>query len=196
MGQLPPVDAVRIEEMINYFSYDYPEPGGQHPFSVYTELSVCPWNTDHQLLHVGLKGKSIDKEKLPASNLVFLLDVSGSMNGFRGFQIIFGLLLMVPVVYTLWSIHKYFGIPRALGGDHFRQQYREMPLVRKGAFKYSANAMYTFVFLIFWAIAFLTGSFAALAAALFQHAYIWVHLYCTEEPDMRVIYGNKLEHKI
>lgn len=80
MGQLPPVDAVRIEEMINYFSYDYPEPEGKHPFSVYTELSICPWNTDHQLLHVGLKGKSIDKENLPASNLVFLLDVSGSMN--------------------------------------------------------------------------------------------------------------------
>ncbi len=80
MGQLPPKDAVRVEEMINYFSYDYPEPEGRHPFSVYTELSACPWNPEHQLLHVGLKGKSIDKEKLPASNLVFLLDVSGSMN--------------------------------------------------------------------------------------------------------------------
>ena len=79
-GQLPNIDAVRIEEMINYFNYDYPEPEGKHPFSVYTELSTCPWNPDHQLLHVGLKGKSIDKEELPASNLVFLLDVSGSMN--------------------------------------------------------------------------------------------------------------------
>ncbi len=79
MGQLPPVDAVRIEEMINYFNYEYPEPEGKHPFSVYTELSVCPWNPSHQLLHVGLKGKSIDKTELPASNLVFLIDVSGSM---------------------------------------------------------------------------------------------------------------------
>ena len=79
-GQLPPVDAVRIEEMINYFSYNYPEPEGKHPFSVYTELSECPWNSDHQLLHIGLKGKSMDKEELPPSNLVFLLDVSGSMN--------------------------------------------------------------------------------------------------------------------
>ncbi len=79
-GQLPNIDAVRIEEMINYFRYDYEEPKGKHPFSVYTELSTCPWNPDHQLLHVGLKGKSIDKEELPASNLVFLLDVSGSMN--------------------------------------------------------------------------------------------------------------------
>ncbi len=79
-GQLPPADAVRIEEMINYFKYDYPEPKGEHPFSVYTELAICPWNTNHHLLHVGLKGKSIDKSSLPPSNLVFLIDVSGSMS--------------------------------------------------------------------------------------------------------------------
>lgn len=79
-GNRPPVDAVRIEEMVNYFKYDYPEPDGDHPFSVYTEAAKCPWNREHYLLHVGLKGKSIDKEGLPASNLVFLLDVSGSMD--------------------------------------------------------------------------------------------------------------------
>ena len=79
-GELPPADAVRIEEMINYFKYDYPEPLGEHPFSVYTELAVCPWNKMHQLLHAGLRGKSIDKSSLPPSNLVFLIDVSGSMN--------------------------------------------------------------------------------------------------------------------
>jgi Ca-activated chloride channel family protein len=79
-GQLPPADAVRIEEMINYFKYDYPEPKGEHPFSVYTELAICPWNKNHQLLHVGLRGKSIDKSSLPPSNLVFLIDVSGSMS--------------------------------------------------------------------------------------------------------------------
>ena len=79
-GILPPPDAVRIEEMINYFKYDYPEPKGEHPFSVYTELAVCPWNTRHELLQVGLRGKSIDKSSLPSSNLVFLIDVSGSMN--------------------------------------------------------------------------------------------------------------------
>ena len=79
MGELPPADAVRVEEMINYFKYDYPEPKGEHPFSVYTELAVCPWNVKHQLLHVGLRGKSIDKSSLPPSNLIFLIDVSGSM---------------------------------------------------------------------------------------------------------------------
>jgi Ca-activated chloride channel family protein len=79
-GSLPPADAVRIEEMINYFKYDYPEPRGEHPFSVYAETALCPWNTRHQLLQVGLRGKSIDKSSLPPSNLVFLIDVSGSMN--------------------------------------------------------------------------------------------------------------------
>ncbi len=79
-GQMPPVDAVRIEEMINYFTYNYPEPTGEHPFSVYTEVASCPWNSKNLLLHVGLKGKSIDKSELPASNIVFLIDVSGSMS--------------------------------------------------------------------------------------------------------------------
>ena len=77
--QLPPPDAVRIEEMINYFSYDYPQPTGEHPFTLTTEVAACPWNTDHQLLHVGLQGKAPDYDDLRPSNLVFLLDVSGSM---------------------------------------------------------------------------------------------------------------------
>ncbi len=79
-GTRPPIDAVRIEEMVNYFKYDYPEPEGEHPFSVYTEVSNCPWNNEHYLMHIGLKGVEIDKTELPPSNLVFLLDVSGSMN--------------------------------------------------------------------------------------------------------------------
>ncbi|MEZ5357906.1 MAG: VWA domain-containing protein [Candidatus Zixiibacteriota bacterium] len=79
-SQQPPVDAVRIEELINYFTYDYPQPTGDHPFSVITEISDCPWNTNNRLLHIGLQGKSFESEELPASNLVFLLDVSGSMN--------------------------------------------------------------------------------------------------------------------
>jgi protein-S-isoprenylcysteine O-methyltransferase Ste14 len=79
---------------------------------------------------------------------------------------------------------------RALGGDHFRAEIREMPMVRKGAFRWSENAMYVFVFLGLWAIALLTGSQAALGLALFQHAYIWIHYYCTEKPDMELIYGG------
>jgi len=96
---------------------------------------------------------------------------------------------MIPAVYAGYSVGRYFGIDRALGGDHFRQRYREMPMVHEGAFAWSSNAMYAFVFLGLWGIALITGSQAALAAALFQHAYIWVHYYCTEEPDMKLIYG-------
>ncbi len=77
--QRPPIDAVRIEEMINYFDYQYPQPKGKHPFSITTELSDCPWNEDRQLLLIGIQGKDIEYEKLPPANLVFLLDVSGSM---------------------------------------------------------------------------------------------------------------------
>lgn len=78
-GSMPPPSAVRIEEMINYFSYDYPQPTGKDPFEVVTELSVCPWNEHRLLLHVGLQGEQVDLSKAPAGNLVFLIDVSGSM---------------------------------------------------------------------------------------------------------------------
>lgn len=78
-GTQVPADAVRIEEMINYFNYDYPEPEGGEPFSVTTEYSACPWNEEARLLLIGLQAKKIDFEDRPASNFVFLLDVSGSM---------------------------------------------------------------------------------------------------------------------
>ena len=79
-NQLPPPDAVRIEEMINYFDYTYPLPTGSVPFSVNLELAACPWNPQHQIIAIGIKGKEIEVKNVPASNLVFLLDVSGSMD--------------------------------------------------------------------------------------------------------------------
>jgi Ca-activated chloride channel homolog len=78
-NQLPPAGAVRTEEMINYFKYQYPQPTGKDPFSINTEISDCPWNKDNKLVLIGLQGKNIPVENLPASNLVFLIDVSGSM---------------------------------------------------------------------------------------------------------------------
>jgi Ca-activated chloride channel family protein len=78
-GSLPPAGAVRIEEMVNYFKYDYPQPEGDQPFTVNTEISDCQWNADHRLALIGLQGKNIPSANLPASNLVFLIDVSGSM---------------------------------------------------------------------------------------------------------------------
>jgi len=78
-GQLPPKDAVRVEEFINYFDYDYPQPKDDHPFAVFTELGTCPWNENNYLLHVGIKGRELADEERTNCNLVFLLDVSGSM---------------------------------------------------------------------------------------------------------------------
>ena len=79
-GQLPPKGAIRIEEMINYFDYDYAPPTDEHPFSANIEIFDCPWEGKHQLARVGLKGKVFEQIERPTINLVFLLDVSGSMN--------------------------------------------------------------------------------------------------------------------
>jgi Ca-activated chloride channel family protein len=79
-GQMPPKDAVRIEEMINYFHYDYPSPEGQHPFAIHTEFAKSPWNPAHQLVHIGIQGMRSEEDMLPPNNLVFLIDVSGSMS--------------------------------------------------------------------------------------------------------------------
>jgi len=78
-GALPPADAVRLEELVNYFSYTYPDRTGSHPFAVTTEVGPCPWAPEHQLVRIGLQAKRIATRDLPPSNLVFLLDVSGSM---------------------------------------------------------------------------------------------------------------------
>lgn len=78
-GSMPPAGAVRIEEMINYFDYSYPQPVKEEPFSVNTEIAGCPWSPQHRLVHIGLQGKEIPLVNLPAANLVFLIDVSGSM---------------------------------------------------------------------------------------------------------------------
>ncbi|TWT63834.1 von Willebrand factor [Rubinisphaera italica] len=82
-NQLPPAGAVRIEELVNYFDYHYSPPTGDDPFSVHVEVAECPWEESHLLAKIGLKGKEIELENRPLSNLVFLLDVSGSMEDFN-----------------------------------------------------------------------------------------------------------------
>jgi Ca-activated chloride channel family protein len=79
-GQLPPPGAVRIEELVNYFTYDDPAPAGDVPFSVNIEVAECPWNAEHRLARIGLKGREVPQELRPPGNLVFLIDVSGSMS--------------------------------------------------------------------------------------------------------------------
>ncbi|WP_203256630.1 vWA domain-containing protein [Hyunsoonleella ulvae] len=80
LGQTPPVASVRIEEYINYFTFDYPEPQNGDNVGLNSEVSICPWNTDHHLIRIGMKGKTIPESELPNSNYVFLIDVSGSMS--------------------------------------------------------------------------------------------------------------------
>ncbi len=79
-GTLPPPEAVRIEELVNYFDYDYPQPEGDAPFSVVAEVGPAPWNTAHRLVHIGVQGQRVEQTEVPPRNLVFLVDVSGSMN--------------------------------------------------------------------------------------------------------------------
>ena len=79
-GTFPPVDAIRTEEFLNYFTYNYPAPQEKDPVSITTEVSNAPWNTQHKLVHIGIKAKEVSTDNLPASNLVFLIDVSGSMS--------------------------------------------------------------------------------------------------------------------
>jgi Ca-activated chloride channel family protein len=82
-GDRPPVDAVRIEEMVNYFTYDYPDVDGEHPFGITTDVAAAPWRPQHRLVRIGVQGRRMELDELPPSNLVFLLDVSGSMQPYN-----------------------------------------------------------------------------------------------------------------
>lgn len=94
-GAIPPRDAVRIEEMVNYFDYEYPQPNGDDPVNIITETAPAPWNPAHQLVQIGLQGKTIKNDRLPASNLVFLIDVSGSMNVYNRLPLLVSSLKML-----------------------------------------------------------------------------------------------------
>ncbi|MGH0030147.1 MAG: methyltransferase [Myxococcota bacterium] len=99
-------------------------------------------------------------------------------------------LLAVPALYAGYSVRRYFGMVRAAGADHFDARHREMPLEDRGIFRFTNNGMYLYAFLAFWAIAVAFDSRAALLVAAFSHAYIWVHFFATERPDMRFLYGG------
>jgi hypothetical protein len=100
------------------------------------------------------------------------------------------IIVLIPATYLLYSVARYFSFRRAMGIDHFNENYRILPLVRKGIFRFTRNGMYTYGFLFLWVPALWWASAAALCAALFNHIYIWVHYYSTELPDMKRIYGK------
>ncbi|MDJ0629862.1 MAG: methyltransferase [Rhodobacter sp.] len=113
------------------------------------------------------------------------------LTGFRWAEVAAGAALIGVAAWVVRAVLMDFTLPRALGGDHFRDEIAAMPLVRDGPFGVVPNAMYGLAFLGLWGIALMFGSWNALVAAAFQHAYIWVHMHCTEAPDMRWIYGGR-----
>jgi len=113
---------------------------------------------------------------------------SGSLQLPTVVQTLATVLLLLPGLYAMYSVKRYFGMARAAGADHFFEHYRKMPFVKEGIFRYTNNAMYIFAFLLFWAIAIGFNSMSALIVALYSHLYIWVHYHTTEKPDMDYLY--------
>jgi hypothetical protein len=105
-------------------------------------------------------------------------------------RVFFTILLILPGIYAMYSVKRYFGMARAAGADHFYPRFREMPLVNQGLFRFTNNGMYIYAFFLFWAIAVGFNSSAALLVTAFSHVYIWVHFYSTEKPDMEYLYAK------
>ncbi|RKF19773.1 hypothetical protein DBZ36_04765 [Alginatibacterium sediminis] len=109
---------------------------------------------------------------------------SGSLMLPNTMVVILTSICALPGIYAMYSVQRYFGMLRASGADHFDPKYRNMPLVNQGIFRFTNNGMYKYAFLLFWAIALGFNSSAAMLVAAFSHAYIWIHYYATEKPDM------------
>jgi protein-S-isoprenylcysteine O-methyltransferase Ste14 len=114
----------------------------------------------------------------------------GSLGLTNPVHVIVTTLLVLPGVYAMYSVARYFGMARAAGADHFDPRYRDMPLVKDGIFRFTNNGMYLYAFLLLWAIAVGFNSSATLVVAAFSHAYIWVHFHATEKPDLDFLYAN------
>lgn len=109
-------------------------------------------------------------------------------------RIFFPIIFLILAIWAMYSTLKYFSIKRASGYDHFNpEECRNKKMVCEGSFKYCANSMYSFFFLIFWAVALIFASKAALVLAFFLHFFIWLHYFCTEKPDMDYIYKSETE---
>ena len=103
---------------------------------------------------------------------------------------IVAILIFVPFVYTIYSIKKYFGFLRATGKDHFDPSYKNIPFEKRGIFKWSSNAMYTFAVAVFFGFAISAGSKAMFVFAAYSYIGTWLHYFCTEKEDFKVIYGS------
>ena len=103
---------------------------------------------------------------------------------------ILGLILFIPGVYTMYSVKKYFGFLRAAGADHFDPKYKSLPFENRGIFKWTPNAMYVFAIGIPFSFAVATGSQSMFVVAIYTYISIWLHYFCTEKPDIAIIYNN------
>ena len=112
-----------------------------------------------------------------------------SINAILGY--VLTVIILVPAIYTFYSVKKYFTLKRALGIDHFDSKYRELGMVRGGIYKYTSNAMYIYGAMVIFIPALVFRSKAALLSAFFNYAYLWVHYYTLELPDMKRIYFNR-----
>ena len=100
------------------------------------------------------------------------------------------IIVFIPGIYTMYSVKKYFGFVRAAGADHFDPKYRDMPFEKRGIFKWSSNAMYTYAIAIPFSFAIATGSQSMFIISIYSYIAIWLHYFCTEREDFKVIYGN------
>ena len=103
---------------------------------------------------------------------------------------VISIIFFIPGIYTMYSVKKYFGFLRAAGADHFDPKYRDMPFEKRGIFKWSPNAMYVFAIGIPFAFAFATGSQSMFVVATYTYISVWLHYFCTEREDFKIIYGN------
>ena len=104
---------------------------------------------------------------------------------------VISIILFIPGAYTMYSVKKYFGFMRATGIDHFDPSYKDKPFERRGIFKWSSNAMYTFAIPVFFGFAFSSGSKLMFIFAAYSFIGVWLHYFCTEKPDFAIIYGDK-----
>ena len=103
---------------------------------------------------------------------------------------IISVLIFIPFIYTIYSIKEYFGFMRATGIDHFDLSYKDIPFERRGIFKWTSNAMYTFATAVFFGFAISAGSKAMFVFAVYTYIGVWLHYFCTEKEDFKIIYGN------
>ena len=165
------------------------------------------WFVFRTELHLGLMSRWFGKQAfrvwavffviLLVLRFLFVFLVGYSNRGTWNINPVLGwgltVMILIPAIYTFYSIKKYFTFKRGLGIDHFDPSYRELDLVHEGIFRYTPNAMYTFAAMMVWIPALIFASKAALISAFFNHAYLWVLYFTLELHDMRRIYSGKMK---